>query len=86
MKIHQDNSGHMTKMAAITIYGAIPIYGKHTLKIFFLGNTGLILMKLCIKHQRPKPFMFCSNYNPWLTLSYFMARSVLQLRLLYGEM
>ena len=50
MKIHQDNAGHMTKMAAM------PIYGK-TLKNFFLGTTGLILMKLCMKHQKPKPFI-----------------------------
>ena len=28
-----------------------------------------------MKHQRPKPFIFCSNYDPVLTLAYFMARS-----------
>ena len=55
MKIHQHNAGQMTKMAAM------PIYGKNTLKIFFQGTTGLILMKLCMKHQRPKPFIFSSN-------------------------
>ena len=66
MKFHQHNAGHMTKMAAM------PIYGKNT---FFLGTTGLILMKLCMKHQRPKLFIFCSNYDTWLTLTYFMARS-----------
>ena len=69
MKIHQHNAGHMTMMAAM------PIYGKNTLKIFFPGTTGLILMKLCMKHQRPKPFKFCSNYDPWLTLTCFIARS-----------
>ena len=69
MKIHQHNSGHMTKMAFM------PIYGKNTLKMFFSGTTGLILMKLCMKHQRPKPFIFCSNYEPGLTMTYFMARS-----------
>ena len=53
MKIHQHNAGHMTKIAAM------PIYGK-TLKTFFLGTTGLILMKLCMKHQIPKPFIYCS--------------------------
>ena len=51
----------MTKMASM------PIIGKHT--------TGLILMKLCMRHQRLKPFIVCSNYDPWLTLTYFMARS-----------
>ena len=45
MKIHQHNAGHMTKMAAM------PIYGKNTLKIFFPGTTRQILMKLCMKHQ-----------------------------------
>ena len=69
IKIHQHNAGRMTKMAAM------PIYGKNTLKIFFPGTTGLIMMKLCIKHQRPKPFIFCSNYGAGLTLTYFMARS-----------
>ena len=52
MKIHQHNAGHMTKMAAMLIYG------KNTLKIFFPGTSGLILMKLCMKYQRPKPFIF----------------------------
>ena len=51
MKIHQHNAGHMTKMAAM------PVYGKNTLTISFSGTTGLILMKLCLKHQRPKPFI-----------------------------
>ena len=61
MKFHQDNAGHMTKMAVM------PIYGKNTIKIFFPGTAGPILMKLCMKHQRPRPFIFCSNYDPWLT-------------------
>ena len=39
MKIHENIAGHMTKMAAL------PIYGK-TFKIFFPGTTGMILMKL----------------------------------------
>ena len=32
-------------------------------------------MKLCMKHQRPKPFIVCPNYDPVLTLTYFMVRS-----------
>ena len=66
MKIHQHFAGHMTKMAAM------PIYGKNTLKIFFPGTTKQILMKLCMKHQGPKPFIICANYDP---MTYFMARS-----------
>ena len=68
MKIRY-NAGHMTKMAAI------PIYGKTISKIFFPGTIGLILMKLFTKHERPKPFIICLNYDPGLTLTYFMARS-----------
>ena len=48
MKFHQHNAGHMTKMAAMLIHG------KNPLKILFPGTTGLILMKLCMKHQRPR--------------------------------
>ena len=73
MKIHQYFAGPMNKMAAK------PIYGKSTLKIYFPGTTKHILMKLCMKHQRPKPFIICGNYDPRLT--YFMAGQILQLRL-----
>ena len=69
MKNHQHFAGHMTKM------DAMPIYGKKTLKIFFSGTSGQILMKLCMKNQRPKPFFICENYDPGLTLTYFRARS-----------
>ena len=78
MKIHQHNAGHLTKMAAM------PIYGKITLKTF-PGTTGPILMKLCIKYQRPKPFIIYANYDPGLTLTYFTTRSNLQLRLYMGK-
>ena len=64
MKIHQHSAGHMTKMAAM------PIYGKNTLNLFFSGTTGQIL-----KHQRPKPFIICENYDSGLTLTYVTARS-----------
>ena len=63
MKIHEHNAGHMTKMAAL------PIYGKNSVKIFFSGTTGptlmklcMTLMKLCMNHQRPKPFIICANF------------------------
>ena len=66
MKINQDNSaGHMTKMAAMTIYG------KNPLKIYFPGTTGQILMTICMKHQRHKPFIICANYDPGLTSIYY---------------
>ena len=54
MKVHLPDAGHMTKMAAM------PIYGKNTLKIFFLGTSRLISTKLdmiIMKHRRLKPLM-----------------------------
>ena len=66
MKIHQHNAGHKTKTAAMTIYG------KNTLKIFFSCTTGPFKR---MKHKRPKPFIFSSNYDPGLTLTYFTATS-----------
>ena len=40
MKIYWHDAGHMTKMAAM------PIYGKNPSKIFFSATGGLISMKL----------------------------------------
>ena len=40
-----NNLGHMTKMAAIFIYG------KNPSKFFFSGNTGPISTKLGMKHR-----------------------------------
>ena len=40
MKIYWHDAGHMTKMAAM------PIYGKNPSKIFFSGTCGPISMKL----------------------------------------
>ena len=68
MKIHQHNAGHMAKPAAMTIYG------KNTFKIYFQETTGPILMNPCMRHQRQKPIIFCSNYDPGLTLTYITAR------------
>ena len=72
MRMHHHFAGHMTKMAAM------PIYGNNTLKIFFPGTTKQILMKLCMMHQSPKPFIICSNYDPGFTITY-------NLDLFYGK-
>ena len=45
-----------------------------TLKIVFPGTTGPILMKLCLKNQKNKPFIICTNYDPRLTLTFVTAR------------
>ena len=42
--VYINNPGHMTKMAAM------PIYGKNPSKIFFSGTGGLISTKLGMKH------------------------------------
>ena len=55
------------------------------LNLLFPGTTGPILMKLRMKYQRPKPFIICTNYDPGLILTYFTARSNLQLWLYMGN-
>ena len=64
-----NNSGHMTKMATM------PIYGKNPSKIFFSGTGGLISMKLGMKHRWLKHCDVYINHDPVMTLTYFMARS-----------
>ena len=64
-----NNQGHMFKMAAM------PIYGKNPSKIFFSGTNGPISMKLCMKHWGLKYCNVYKNYDLWMTLTYFTARS-----------
>ena len=51
-----NNPGHMTKMAAM------PIYGKNPSKFFFSGITGPISTKLGMKHRGPE---YCGLSPPW---------------------
>ena len=44
INVYINNSGHMTKMAAM------PIYGKNPSKIFYSGIGGSISKKLSMKH------------------------------------
>ena len=69
MIFYQHDAGHMTKMAAM------PIYGKNPSKIFFSGTGGPISTKLGMKHWGLQPIIVCSNDDPGVTLTYFMARS-----------
>ena len=64
-----NNPGHMTKMAAM------PIYGKNPSKIFFSGTGGPISMKLGMKYQWLKRYNVYINHDPVMTLTYFTARS-----------
>ena len=68
MKIYSNGEGHMTNMATI------PIYGK-TLKIFFLGTKRPMTLHVDKQHRVLKDYQICSNDDPWLTLTYFTARS-----------
>ena len=63
------NSGHMTKMAAM------PMYGKNPSKIFFSRTGRPFLMKLDMKHRWLEHFNVYINHGPVMTLTYFTARS-----------
>ena len=64
-----NDPGHMTKMAAIAIYG------KNLKKIFFSGTKRSITLKLGMKHWVHGYYQVCSNDDTGLTLTYFTARS-----------
>ena len=64
-----NNVGHMTKMAAM------PIYGKKPSNIFFSETNRLISMKLGVKHPWLKYYNVYINHDPVMTLTKFMARS-----------
>ena len=67
MKVCSRHLGHMTKMAAM------PIYGKNPSKISRTGSQ--IFTKLGMLHQGLRPIIVCSNNDPGMTLTYFTARS-----------
>ena len=52
-----NNSGHMTKMATM------PIYGKNPSKLLFSGTTGLISTKLGMKHRGLEYYNVFINYD-----------------------
>ena len=64
-----NNPGHMTKIAAM------PIYGKNPSKFFFSGTTGPISTRLGMKHRGLEYYNVFINFDLWMTLTYFMARS-----------
>ena len=69
MKIYKHNAGHMTKMAAM------PIFGKTPSKSFFTGTRGPISMNLGMSHLGLLPIIVCTNEDPGVTLTYFTVRS-----------
>ena len=64
MKVCSNGPGHMTKMAAM------PIYGKNLKKF-----SSQVTLKFGMQHWVLKYYQVCSNDDPGLTLTYFMARS-----------
>ena len=67
--MYENNLGHMTKMAAM------PIYGKNPSKIIFSETNRLIPRKLGVKHRWLKYSNVYINHDPVMTLTKFMARS-----------
>ena len=63
-KIYAKHFGHLTKMAAM------PIYGKNPLKIFFADDLGTWYVAL-----EMWGYQVCSNDDPKLTLTYLTSRS-----------
>ena len=61
-----NNPGHMTKMAAM------PIYGKNPSKIFKTG--GSILKKLGMKHRWLKYYNVYIIHDPVMTLTFFYGK------------
>ena len=71
MKVYINGPGHMTKMAAM------PIYGKNHKKIFFSGTGGPITIKLGMLHWGLWLIIVYINHDLGLTLTYFTASSIL---------
>ena len=67
-KVCSNAPGHVTKMAAI------PIYGK-SLKNLFSGTKRPMTLNLGVHNRVLEYYQVCSNDDPWLTLTYFTARS-----------
>ena len=67
-KVCINGPGHMTKMAAM------PIYGKKPSKIFFSRTGGPIFKKLGMEHRGLQPIIVCSNDDPGVNLDLFYGK------------
>ena len=70
-KIYTKYFGHMTKMAAM------PIYGKNLLKIFYSRTRRPVTLRLGMKYWGCGAYQVCSNDDPRMTLTYLTSRSSL---------
>ena len=77
--VYSNGPGHMTKMAAM------PIYGKNLKKFFFSKTKRPMALKLGMQHWVLKYYQVCSNNDPVLALTYFMQGQIWSLTLLYGK-
>ena len=80
MKIYQHDASHMTKKAAMLIYGKNPLTPPPP-----PGTSRPISRKLGVYHLGLRPIIVCSNYEPVLTLTYFMARSNFRIGFYMGK-
>ena len=78
-KVCSNGPGHMTKMAAM------PIYGKKHFKKFLSGTKRPMTLKLGMQNWVLEYFQVCSNDDPWLTLTYVRQGQIWSLMLLYGK-
>ena len=62
------DAGHMTKMAAMSIYGKDP-------SKIFSGTGRLISTRLGMYHRGFLPIIVCSNVDIGVTLTYFTTMS-----------
>ena len=67
-KVCANGPGHMTKVAAMPIYGI-------NLKKFFSGIKRPMTLKLSMLHRVLECYQVCSNDDRRLNLTYFTARS-----------
>ena len=70
MKVCSNDPGHVSKMT--TMHG----YGKNPLKIYFSETIREADdLETWYTAMRLEPYTVCLNDDPWLTLTFFMARS-----------
>ena len=74
LKVWSDGLGHMTKMAAM------PIYGKNLKKIIFSGTKRLMTLKVGMQYWVLEYYQICSNDDPGMTLTFLWHGQIWSLR------
>ena len=69
MTIYINGQVHMTKMAAMAINNKKPS------KIFFSKTKEPMISHFGMKHQAMELYKVYINHDPWMTVTYFKARS-----------